>query len=59
MARAGYDPRAAVELWQNFQALGGGRPPEFLSTHPSEGTRIERLEELMPEALEVYRESGG
>ena len=58
MARAGYDPRAAVELWQNFQALGGGRPPEFLSTHPSEGTRIERLEELMPEALEVYRESG-
>jgi predicted Zn-dependent protease len=59
MARAGYDPRAAVELWQNFQALGGSRPPEFLSTHPSEGTRIERLEELMPEALEVYREGGG
>ena len=55
MARAGYDPRAAVELWRNFQALGGQRPPEFLSTHPAEGTRIERLEQLMPKAMEVYR----
>ncbi|HEX6141192.1 MAG TPA: M48 family metallopeptidase [Geminicoccaceae bacterium] len=57
MARAGYDPRAAVELWRNFEALGGARPPEFLSTHPAEGSRIERLRELMPEALEVYREN--
>ena len=55
MAEAGYDPREAVELWRNFEALGGQRPPEFLSTHPSEGTRIERLQELMPEAMEVYR----
>jgi metalloendopeptidase OMA1, mitochondrial len=55
MAEAGYDPREAVELWRNFEALGGERPPEFLSTHPSEGTRIERLQELMPEAMEVYR----
>jgi predicted Zn-dependent protease len=54
-AAAGYDPREAVELWQNFEALGGERPPEFLSTHPSEGTRIDRLQELMPEAMEVYR----
>jgi len=57
MARAGYDPRAAVELWRNFEALGGARPPEFLSTHPAEGSRIERLQELMPGALEVYREN--
>jgi metalloendopeptidase OMA1, mitochondrial len=55
MAEAGYDPREAVKLWQNFEALGGQRPPEFLSTHPAEGTRIERLQELMPEALEVYQ----
>jgi predicted Zn-dependent protease len=55
MAEAGYDPREAVDLWRNFEALGAERPPEFLSTHPSEGTRIERLQELMPEAMEVYR----
>jgi metalloendopeptidase OMA1, mitochondrial len=54
MAEAGYDPRAAIELWQNFEALGGERPPEFLSTHPEPGSRIERLQELMPEALEIY-----
>jgi predicted Zn-dependent protease len=57
MAEAGYDPREAIKLWQNFEALGGQRPPEFLSTHPSEGTRIERLKELMPEALERYEEA--
>jgi predicted Zn-dependent protease len=54
MAEAGYDPREAVKLWQNFEALGGDRPPEFLSTHPAEGTRIERLQALMPEALAIY-----
>jgi predicted Zn-dependent protease len=54
MAEAGYDPREAVKLWQNFEALGGQRPPEFLSTHPAEGTRIERLQALMPEAMEIY-----
>jgi metalloendopeptidase OMA1, mitochondrial len=57
MARAGYDPRAAVELWQIMQRAGGGAPPEFLSTHPSSGTRIERLQEWMPEALAVYRDA--
>jgi predicted Zn-dependent protease len=54
MAQAGYDPREAIDLWQNFNAFGGDRPPEFLSTHPAPGTRIDRLQELMPEALEVY-----
>jgi predicted Zn-dependent protease len=59
MAEAGYDPREAVTLWQNFATLGGERPPEFLSTHPSEGTRIERLQELMPKALEIYQQHQG
>lgn len=55
MARAGYDPRAAIDLWQNFAAYGGARPPEFLSTHPSPGNRIQRLEAFMPEAMQIYR----
>ncbi len=54
MAKAGYDPRAAVDLWRNFERLGGRRPPEFLSTHPGQRTRIKRLEALMPEALAIY-----
>jgi len=59
MARAGYDPRAAIDLWRNFDQAGGSRPPEFLSTHPSPGTRIQRLQALMPRAMEIYRQSGG
>ena len=57
MARAGYDPRAAIELWENMEAYGGDQPPQFLSTHPSHGNRIARLEELMPEALAEYKRS--
>jgi predicted Zn-dependent protease len=59
MAEAGYDPREAVALWRNFEALGGERPPEFLSTHPAEGTRIERLEGLMPEVVPIYEQNRG
>lgn len=56
MADAGYDPREAVQLWRNMAANAGGQqPPEFLSTHPASDTRIRRLEEAMPEALERYR----
>lgn len=57
MAMAGYDPRAAIEVWQNFERLNAERPPEFLSTHPSPPNRIERLEALMPQALELYQRS--
>lgn len=53
-ANAGYDPQAAIGLWKRMGALGGQRPPEWLSTHPSEETRIERLNEAMPKALELY-----
>jgi predicted Zn-dependent protease len=53
MARAGFDPRQSVELWKNMIRAGGGRPLEFLSTHPDPETRIKRLYELMPQALET------
>jgi metalloendopeptidase OMA1, mitochondrial len=56
MAMAGYDPRAAIEVWQNFERLDSARPPEFLSTHPSPPNRIERLQALMPQALEIYQQ---
>jgi len=60
MARAGYDPRASVGLWERMAEAGGGQqPPEFMSTHPSHGTRIERLEAFMPRALEEYRKAVG
>ena len=55
MARAGYDPREATAFWGRMAQLGGGGPPEFLSTHPSHETRVERLTELMPEALAIYQ----
>jgi predicted Zn-dependent protease len=58
MARAGYDPREAVALWQNMERAGGARPLEFLSTHPSPGNRIQRLQEIMPRALQEYRPPG-
>ena len=54
-AQAGYDPRAAVEVWQRMEKLGGQQPPEFLSTHPSHGTRIADLQAAMPEALRIYQ----
>jgi predicted Zn-dependent protease len=53
-AKAGYDPRAAIDLWERMAAQGGERPPEFLSTHPHPENRIEELEEEMPRALEYY-----
>ena len=54
-ARAGYDPRAAVTLWEKMGQLGGGKlPPEFLSTHPSPQTRAARLKELGARAAPLY-----
>jgi predicted Zn-dependent protease len=58
MARAGYDPRQAVELWKNFAAAGSGGTPEFMSTHPAPGNRIAELEAQMPEAMNLYQASG-
>jgi predicted Zn-dependent protease len=59
MAKAGYDPQAAMRFWRKMQRKAGGmEPPEFLSTHPSSGSRIADLEKWMPEALTYYRSSG-
>jgi len=57
MARAGYDPHAAVSLWQKMQKLGGGGP-QFLSTHPSGENRIEELQANLPKVLPLYQVAG-
>jgi predicted Zn-dependent protease len=58
-AMAGYNPREAVPLWERMKAMSeGNRPPEFLSTHPAEDTRIEKLKQMMPEALKYYKPMG-
>jgi predicted Zn-dependent protease len=54
-AKAGYDPHAAIGFWERMEARQGAAPPEFLSTHPSGSTRIQRLNELMPKAYLIYR----
>ncbi|MCX2739852.1 M48 family metallopeptidase [Pontibacter anaerobius] len=56
MAMAGYNPEEAVPFWQRMEAKSGGQaPPEFLSTHPSAGTRQADLKKHMPEALQYYK----
>ena len=58
-AMAGYNPREAIALWQRMEkASNGQKPPEFLSTHPAEGHRIQELEKFMPEALTYYKPVG-
>ena len=55
MARAGYDPREALAFWQRMEkASSGGGPPEFMSTHPSHGTREQQIQAWLPEALRYY-----
>jgi predicted Zn-dependent protease len=56
-AMAGYNPREAIPLWERMKKMSEGsqRPPEFLSTHPTEENRIAKLQQLMPEALKYYK----
>jgi len=53
-ARAGYDPRAGVTLWQKMAAASKGAPPQFLSTHPSGPTRISDIEKNLPKVAGLY-----
>jgi len=56
MAMAGYDPNEAISFWQRMASQKGGQaPPEFLSTHPSDSARIEKIKQLIPEAMNHYK----
>jgi metalloendopeptidase OMA1, mitochondrial len=55
MAKAGYDPATAVAFWERMSKIGGDKPPEFLSTHPSDETRIAQIKEWLPEAKANFR----
>jgi predicted Zn-dependent protease len=57
MASAGFDPKASVSLWQNMAKAGGGSVPEFLSTHPSNQTRISDLEQRMARATQLQKQA--
>lgn len=54
-AMAGYDPRVAIDFWTRMSNVGNGqKPPTFLSDHPSDEQRIQKLKELLPEAMKYY-----
>jgi len=55
MAMAGYDPHEAPEFWKRMSQMGGPKPPEFLSTHPSDETRIRKINEWIPEAMAYFK----
>lgn len=57
MARAGYNPNAAITLWQKMQAQSGGSGPQFLSTHPSSANRIKEIQTLLPAVMPLYNAS--
>ena len=54
-AMAGYDPNSAIAFWERMASAGGAKPPEILSTHPSDQTRINDLKTFMPEAMKYYK----
>src|SRR4030095_7745732 len=55
MARAGYDPNAAVNVWKKMIAAEKSNPPEFLSTHPAPGNRIAELQSYVPKVMPLYQ----
>jgi predicted Zn-dependent protease len=59
MARAGFDPRQTIPLWENMGRTNDNAPPEFLSTHPSGETRIAKLNEHLPVAVPMFESARG
>jgi predicted Zn-dependent protease len=57
MAKAGYDPKEAIDFWKRMAALGGEKPPQWLSTHPSDETRVTELTRALPEAMKYYQQN--
>jgi predicted Zn-dependent protease len=53
-ARAGFDPRSGITLWQKMGAASSGAPPQWLSTHPSGSTRIAEMEANLPRVMPLY-----
>ena len=58
-ARAGYDPRAALSLWQKMEKVGGSQPPQWLSTHPSNETRLSDLKQYADKVMPLYAAAKG
>ena len=58
MASAGYNPQAALSVWQKMAQAGSSGMPSFLSTHPSGADRIQVLQQHLPEAMAIYQGSG-
>lgn len=56
-ARAGYDPRAGIKLWQKMSAASKGAPPQWLSTHPSGASRVKTFEDNLPDVLPLYEKA--
>ena len=56
-ARAGYDPRAALALWQKMQKVGGSQPPKLLSTHPPTADRIQELQQVTERLVPLYQQA--
>ncbi|MBC9912153.1 M48 family metallopeptidase [Chitinophaga varians] len=56
MAMAGYNPQESIPFWQRMANMSNGqKPPEFMSTHPSDARRVQQLQQLMPEAMKYYK----
>jgi predicted Zn-dependent protease len=55
MAMARYDPQTAIPFWERMSQIGGQKPPEFMSTHPADATRIAKIKAALPEAMKYYK----